>query len=431
MGRQLDVFLHGHPAGQLENIGGGEMRFVYAPDQLARRIPLSLSLRKQREQGPQVRNWFANLLPEGGARQRVCQQTGLTLHDDFGLLAALGRDCAGAVTLLPQGETATPPSVQTFYPLTHADIEAWIASPRQTLAGSGDLPRLSLAGAQHKTALLAFDDGSLARPVDGTPSTHILKIANPAFPELVTLEAFGMRLAEAVGISVATVRLLATPSVSLLVERYDRRMESTLPRRVHQEDICQALGIAPEHKYQEDGGPSAAQMFTLLRRAGSDPRRLRQLLDLVLFNVVIGNADAHGKNYSLLLHEDGHVALAPAYDLVPTAAYAAISRQLAMPIGGATQLDMITPDDLDRLAKDIRMSVGLVRAAASGLADRVLAGIPAVAERLIRAGGNRSVIDQVAGMVGARASAVRDRRPLPADPGFIAASVASATAWDR
>lgn len=424
---ELDVWLHGRPIGVLTAMASDTMRFEYVADDAP---VLSLSLRERRQEGPHVRHWFANLLPEGEARVLAAQQHGIGVADDFGLLAALGRECAGAVALLPRGEA--PPAADEaveFEPLALDRIDAWIAAPRRGRLGGEAPMRLSLAGAQFKAAVLRFDDGTLALPLNGAPSSHILKIPDRDLPDIVTLEALGMRLAAATGLRVAPVELLPTATPSLLVARYDRRsLGNGRYARIHQEDFCQALGIAPEQKYEERGGPGLATVFAHLRRWGADPARLPRLLDWTVFNAILGNADAHAKNISLLHGEDGTIGLAPAYDLVPSGMIAGIDRGLAMRIGAATTIDAVTAADWEALADEIGISKTMVARTRTQLAARVADGIDSVCDRLADEGAQSDVLERAAATIGLRARAVAAGEPLP---GEATARNAPGEPWQR
>ncbi len=414
---QLDVYLYGQAVGVLTSIAPDSMRLAYDADYFSRRTRplLSISLGAPTLSGAAVRNWFANLLPEGDARTFAAGTAGVPAHDDFALLAALGRECAGAVELWPRGEARPPSSgVIEFETFLMEQIESWIAAPRRRALGTSAPPRLSLAGAQFKTAVLQFDDGTLAVPTNGAASSHILKIPNSDLPGIVTLEALGMRLAAAIGLPAAEVSLVATSSPCLLVTRYDRRkLGDGHYERIHQEDICQSLGVAPEHKYEEHGGPGFAEVFGQLRQWGSEPTRLTRLLQWSVFNAVIGNADAHGKNLSVLHHHDGTVDLAPAYDLVPSGLIADVDRRLAMRLGHATTIDNITSADWDSLANAIGISRRLTRRTVAQVSGRILEEIGTVCTRLAEEGASAGLLQHAESAIATRARAIEAGTPLP------------------
>jgi serine/threonine-protein kinase HipA len=227
--------------------------------------------------------------------------------------------------------------------LTDHGLEALLKElpARPLLAGEQGI-RLSLAGAQDKLAIRVEDD-AICLPLGGAPSAHILKPNVERFEGVVSNEAFCMRLAAAAGLPAAAVEIRKTGDLEfLLVERYDRHHRpgadgAPVPERLHQEDFCQPLGIVPEHKYQKEGGPSLKACFALLREVSSAPViDLAHLLNAVIFNYVVGNNDAHGKNFSLVCRgsaADRQIRLSPLYDVVSTVCYPSLSPEMAMRIG--------------------------------------------------------------------------------------------------
>jgi serine/threonine-protein kinase HipA len=215
--------------------------------------------------------------------------------------------------------------------------------------------RLSLAGAQSKLPVIETQEG-FALPLDSNhPTTHILKPEPERFPGLVDNEFFCMRLAREVGLQAAAVERAETVSglPYLVVERYDRDHSHEPLRRLHQEDLCQALGKLHVEKYQQEGGPSVVEAMTLIDKASSAPARDRQQFFLALvFNVLIGNCDAHGKNYSLL-YDSPAPSLAPLYDLLSTAIYPELTQRLSMSIDGATMLEDVGIESWEHLASEV------------------------------------------------------------------------------
>lgn len=339
MERTLNVFLGDAPVGRLEQDDSGAMWFTYDPAWLsnAAAIPLShsLPLSDTRYKRSECRPFFAGLLPEGDSRKLIAKSFGVSDRNDFAILGNIGAECAGAVSILPAGELP-PQDGSRYREVSLSDLETLIATlPKRPLLVGEEGIRLSLAGAQGKIAV-AIRDGRFSLPLDGSPSTHILKPRSPHFEGLVGNEFYCMRLASAVGLDVARVEIgTAAPTRFLQVGRYDRRRlpDGSLDR-IHQEDFCQALGIPPELKYQQEGGPNFRKCFDLVREVSSVPGLdVLRLFDAVVFNYLIGNNDAHGKNFSFLRDTDG-IRLAPLYDLVCTGAYPDIANSMAMKIGG-------------------------------------------------------------------------------------------------
>ena len=363
--RALDVYIHGHLAGRLVLRDNGLTTFQYDQTWLARPdaapISLSLPLREQRFPHRECIPYFSGVLPEGRSRELIARILGISETNDFALLERIGGECAGAVTLLPEG---TPPATadEGMRVLNDAELGQALHELRRRplLVGSEGL-RLSLAGAQDKLPVRIVD-GRVALPLGTAASTHIIKPASLDFDGLVFNEAFCLTLAQAVGLPTSACSVGRVDDIDYLaVERFDRRFDGERVLRVHQEDFCQALSATPERKYQSEGGPSLKRCFDLLRAVSAAPvLDLGALLDAVVFNVVIGNNDAHGKNFALRHREDGTTRLAPLYDLVSTAYYPDLARNMAMRVGRQAIGDRITPNDLRRLAKEAGLAAPLV-----------------------------------------------------------------------
>jgi serine/threonine-protein kinase HipA len=325
--RVLNVWWGGQIVGQLTQNRHGELGFLYGADWLADDHAPALSASLPKRVGAfsrrECRPFFGGLLPEEGQREAAAHALGVSERNDFALLDRLGGDVAGALQLLPPGETPPPASHHQPSPLDEAGLIGVLdALPlRPLLAGEEGL-RLSLAGAQSKVPVV-LTGGAIALPASGQPTTHILKPPIARFAATTENEAFVMRLAAAVGLAVATVDpRIVRDRTFLLVQRYDRLVLGNGDvRRIHQEDFCQALGVPPEIKYAGEGGPSFKDCFELLRRLAARPATdVLKLLDAAVFNLIAGNADAHGKNFSILYDERGP-RLAPLYDLMATMAY--------------------------------------------------------------------------------------------------------------
>jgi serine/threonine-protein kinase HipA len=283
-----------------------------------------------------------------------------------------------------------------------------ILPKRPMLAGREGL-RLSLAGAQQKLPVVLVN-GRIALPRLGQPTTHILKPPIVRFPATTENEAFAMRLAAAVGLPVARIeaRRLADRTF-LLVERYDRETGADGEvRRLHQEDFCQALGFPPENKYASEGGPGFKACFDLVRRACTTPApAVLRLLDAAIFNAVLGNADAHSKNFSLL-YTGRTIDLAPLYDLLCTAAYPELSPNLAMRIAKRATLTDFRPDTWERFAGDVGVGVPHTRRRVRALAQAMSDQAPRVATALAPLGLDDAALHSFADIVRSRAAAFLD-----------------------
>ena len=347
MSPRLTVWWDGHATGSLYLDANGDMQFAYDPEWLsdATAPALSFSLPKQSQpfRRRDCQPFFGGILPEEGQRAAIARALGISAENEFRLLEHLGGEVAGALTLLPEGDSPGVPSNAPPDLLDDARLLQLLdrLPIRPMLAGEGGL-RLSLAGAQSKLPVLVID-GKIALPAPGQPTSHILKPPIARFAGTTENEFFCMTLAAAIGLNVAPVEMRTVEGRPfLLIDRYDRaRDPSGQLIRLHQEDFAQALGVPSQRKYASEGGPTFADSFALLRRAATRPARdILKLLDAAIFNLIIGNADAHSKNFSLL-HQGGAIMLAPLYDLLSTVAYPDLSPKLAMKIAGKATLNEI------------------------------------------------------------------------------------------
>lgn len=384
----LDVHLHGRLAGALLRKQNGNLQFRYDQGYVeAKGPPLSLNLPLGKAAFPHrdCLAFFGNLLPEEDVRAQVALATGISAANDYKLLERFGGDVAGAVTLLPADETAGQPQPDSLELLSPERLDEILTQlPQRPLAvdEKGEV-RLSLAGAQSKLPVVATEDGFALPHGSGNPTTHILKPEPARFPGLVANEFFCMRLAQEAGLRVAAVeRALTTSGLPfLIVSRYDRDLTLEPIRRLHQEDLCQALGKLYVEKYQHEGGPTVREAMELIDDASSAPARDRQQLWLALvFNVLIGNCDAHGKNYSLL-YDSPAPSLAPLYDLVSTAAYGELTTRLAMSIDGATMLEEVTIEAWRRLADEVGFAPRFLELRMERFLTRVVAAAEELAGR--------------------------------------------------
>jgi serine/threonine-protein kinase HipA len=343
----LAIWLYGDRVATIEH-ARGRPRLVYtatALDRYALGTPLlSLSLPVANRRYPQgaVRAFLDGLLPEGGSRKSIARDVGVRADDTYGLIRELGRDCAGAVVIQPAEDPAPrQPTTTTAEPLGPEEFDALIGNLRSAPLGAGGRVRISLAGVQEKLVLTRMPDGSWGRPVDGTPSTHILKPEIAAYPQTVENEAFCMRIANHLGLDVAAVETTEIAGRKLIVvERYDRIVAADgSVERIHQEDFCQATGTLRDTKYEEDGGPSLRRVADILQTVAA-PGSLEKLLQAVTLDILLGNGDAHGKNFSLLHNPSGALTPAPLYDLMNTLHYG--DDRLAMYIDGVQRTDRVT-----------------------------------------------------------------------------------------
>ena len=378
MADELAVWLYGVRVAIIDR-DRDRPRLSYTEDALSRYplgtplLSLSLPVGTRRYTQGIVRPFLDGLLPEGESRKSIARDVHVSERDTYGLIRALGRDCAGAVVIQPADDPPPPaPTTATAELLSDQEIEALIRDLKSAPLGVGGRVRISLAGVQEKLVLTRMPDGSWGRPVDGTPSTHILKPEIAAFPETVENEAFCMRAAKHLGLDVANVETTAIGGRELIVvERYDRIVgDDGSVERVHQEDFCQATGMAPETKYEEDGGPSLQRIAAILESVAA-PDSLDRLLKAVTVNALIGNGDAHAKNFSLLHGASGSLRLTPLYDLMCTLYYG--DDRLAMYIDNVHRTDRVT---VERIVKEAE-KWGMGRAGAAEIVLDLLDRTPA------------------------------------------------------
>lgn len=339
------------------------------------RIPLSLSLplRAAPYSDDESHPFFANLLPEEKIRAVIARNLGVSLNNDYGLLERIGGDCAGAVSLYP--ETGEPKRESgTYRQLSLDELNTIISElpQRPLLAGEKGI-RLSLAGAQKKLPIF-FDEQHFHLGYGTVPSNYIIKPAIENLDGTVENEAFCMALAHSVGLDVPRSFIYQHGETRVfIVKRFDRVIAGEGTKRLHQEDFCQALHIPPEFKYESEGGPSLAECFNLVRtasiRSGKD---VMSLLNWVIFNYLIGNSDAHGKNISLLLLPEGPM-LAPFYDLLSTRVYAhfGLAEGLAMKIGGESDPGSIQKKHWEQFAEEAGIKPRLVLTRVAALAKKI------------------------------------------------------------
>jgi serine/threonine-protein kinase HipA len=318
---RLAVELYGERLGELIETRGG-FDFVAAPQAVAdhgigsRLLSVAVPLvpRARPSDAALRRNFFDELLPEGRARTSLAGRAGLAPDYTMGMLARYGRDVAGALRIWdPEGPDE--PRVPEAIPADDDRVEELLRAVRSAPLGNATARRMSsLAGVQDKI-VLAWTDTGWAEPLDGFPSTHIIKPIIMTMPTLIFDEEYGARIARHLGLLEygTEIRTFGTTS-ALVIERYDRDPASP-DGRVHQEDFNQALGMSGDGKYEDEGHPGLSAIARIVRQA--DAGSLARLARMMTLSVAVGNLDMHAKNVSLLHLPDGSMTLAPAYDMVP------------------------------------------------------------------------------------------------------------------
>ena len=388
---RLDVFLLGRRAGTLDySSRGNEMRFAYDPayaaDPAAPALSFSLPVRAEPYGTERTTEFFANLLPPEVVRKKLGPVLHLSRHNLFGFLEALGADCAGAVSIRKPGENAPRPEEERLLELDDTRAAEVLASlaRRPLWAGGVDGYRISGSGAQDKL-VARIADGKVVLPLFGTPSTHILKPPLRDWPDSVFNEWFAMSLARRAGLPAADCGVLDVGGTPCYwTARFDRTRDAAgRVVRLHQEDFCQALGADGERKYESEGGPSIASCVSLLRSMRLGVRQELRFLDAVAFHVLVGNADAHAKNFAVL-YRGNKAELAPVYDAVSTMVYPALSHEAAMSVGGEKRIDRIGRGDFVHLAEDLGVAPALVLRRVDALAAKLRAAAPALRDEFAR-----------------------------------------------
>lgn len=378
MADDLAIWLYGDKVATLTELRHKRLRLQYSSRALALYelgaplLSVALPLIDAYYAPATTKAFIDGLLPEEDQRRTVAEELELVATDTFGLIGRLGRDCAGALIIQPASEPlATTSSTLTSTPLSDEEVGIKVVNLRSAPLGISKDVRISLAGVQEKLLLTRRPDRSWGTPTEGAPSTHILKPEIRDYPNSVENEAFCMRVARNLGLRVASVEAAEYGERKVLVvERFDRVVKDNgNVERIHHEDFCQVMSMPPRQKYQHDGGPSLLRIAKVLRDSGR-PDSLRRLLEYVFVNVLVGNGDAHGKNFSLLHHRDGSVELTPLYDVMSTLYYG--DDALAMYVDNVHKTSRVTRDRLRNEA----LSWGLKREVIDVALDELIARVP-------------------------------------------------------
>ena len=381
--------------GRVDHGRNGRLTFTYDPDWRtaddAYPLSLSMPLIVAEHSHAAVQAFLSGLLPDNNVvLNQWGRRFGVSARNPFALLSHVGEDCAGAVQFVrpdrldalerqsrPDIEWVTEADIADRLRRLNADHAAWRIP--------GDHGQFSLAGAKPKTALLNRA-GQWGVPAGRTPTTHILKPPTPDFDGIVENEHCCLRLAQALGLPVATSRIATfEDQVAIVVERFDRVHTKNTIVRVHQEDGCQALAVRPEQKYENEGGPGVVNVVELLRNFSSDPETdTWTFIDALMFNWLIAGTDAHAKNYAFLLGAGGRVRLAPLYDLTSALPYPSLDPRrikFAMRIGGEYLVRRVGAAHWTKLATQPRLPANV-------LFDRLIRMVEQVPNAIIDVGRN-------------------------------------------
>lgn len=382
--RFLEVYLDGALCGGIAQTSSGNLTFAYEQDYrlaenatpLSLSMPLAATMHRKRVTLP----FLQGLLPDNEeALRAIARRFSVSANSPFALLEHVGADVAGAVQIVkPGGEASDREQSRTkvravSYGEVETMLEHVISEYSEGVPYSDTVGRFSLAGAQPKIALHRFPDGAWGVPEDATPTTHILKPVAGSFRRVDVVEQMTMLAASYLGNEVARSELTHIGDYEVFVsERYDRAIVDGRWRRLHQEDLCQALSVSPSKKYQHrDGGPGTAEVARLIRSLSLEADRRsvgEKFYRAFVFNIVAGGTDAHAKNYSLML-DGASVRLAPLYDLATYAAYWDGEARLesAMSVGGEYSLARIGAEQLAAAGKQF----GVAADAAAGIVEDV------------------------------------------------------------
>lgn len=373
---ELLILIEGELAGTVRADKSGRLSLTYETawresprgHSLSVSMPLANITYSHRAVSPYL--W--NLLPENpNVLQRWAQQYHVSAGNPFRLLTYVGADVPGAAQfLLPErAEEIQAEQRPTIEWIDTDELRERLQQLRHDISAvrrPGDIGKMSLPGAQAKTAY--YWDRRTHRwgiPGGRTPTTHIIKPCIPGFDGLVENEHLCLDIAARLGLHAARSFVLALDEPYIVIERYDRLPPSPgspFPRRIHQEDLCQALGLMPTRKYQEDGGPGIAPIVTLIRRASADPEAdVERFLQANMLNWLIGGTDGHAKNYSLLIDAHDAVRLAPLYDVSSQLPYPElIAQKVAMKIGSHYDIALVDTTDWRDLARACALDEGRV-----------------------------------------------------------------------
>lgn len=351
---ELSVRLNGLEVGTLALVDG-KMEFTYNKEK-RHQISLSLPLQDEPFKEKICRAYFGGLLPENpNMIELLSRKYKININNNFKLLEAIGHDCAGAISFHQKEE---PEKYQDF-----VKIKGKILSDTELKERIKELPykpymgnRISLAGAQEKTAICIIDN-KFAMPETDIPTTHIIKTALPKYIQSIQNEYICMKLAQKMGIETANVEIKKIDDVEfLLIERFDREFQNNKIKRILQEDFAQSLAVQPKDKYDV----TFKDCLWVLNQTSEPAKSKMKFLERVIFNYLIGNTDAHSKNFSISFNEKGYIALTPAYDLLCSSVYD-LDQRIAMKIGKAKFYNDVTDADWEIFADDMDISYKILK----------------------------------------------------------------------
>jgi serine/threonine-protein kinase HipA len=413
---ELDVLIEGALIGRIRMNKAGRLSFDYEPDWRdaagGYSLSVSMPIAGTTYSHNLVSSYLWNLLPENpNILQRWGQQFHVSAASPFKLLKFVGADVPGAAQFFAPGQLAAVQSQRraSINWISSDELAQRLTQLRSDAAAvrrPGDLGKMSLPGAQAKTAFCW--DAQRKRwgvPSGRAPTTHIIKPAVPGFDGLVENEHLCQAIAARLGLPAAKSSVLTLGDTAyIVVERFDRlppAAGSAFVQRVHQEDMCQALGLMPGRKYQQDGGPGISDIVALIRRVSSNPHTdVDRFLDANAFNWLIGGTDAHAKNYSLLIAAGDEVRLSPLFDLSSQLPYPElIEQRVAMKIGEHYHIPLIGFTEWQALAAACAVNPGIFMNRLHHLADELPEAISAARDQALNDGLNHRIVTSLADLL--------------------------------
>lgn len=367
---RLDIYIAGKLCGVLTQNRNGALSFEYVHHYEGVPLSVSMPVGLERYGDRTVRPYLMGLLPDNAStRSLIGSKFGVSGNNPFKLLSNIGLDCPGAVQVCPhETDFELRNAEKGLVALSSADIESKLAAVRDNAAAAWidaeeTQGRWSLAGCQAKFALRR-QSGNWYDCIGGAASTHIFKPGVVGFDRQALVEYLSMKTAQALGLPTARTEYLTFGSESaIVVERYDRAANGKgKVIRIHQEDLCQALGVSPDAKYAEQGGPTTPQIIELLKKTGANATsNVHRFILYIFFNYLIGATDAHAKNHSLLLVAPDDIRLAPLYDVASIAPYRSLAPsarkppRTALSIGGENRFGMLKKKHVEKMVVSCRL----------------------------------------------------------------------------
>ncbi len=385
--QKLSVYYESTLVGYLSEGDKQELCFSYTNDWLINDVAIALSpdiyLSDQLFSGDVVESFFGNLLPEGDVLDFISQAIHISSNNVFGLLERFGGDTAGAFSILPEG--LEPSDIPHYLPVSKNKIKEWFQQTKGLpLNINGEQSRMSLSGAQDKMTVFIDSNNVISIPLGAAPSTHIIKPSvnhRLDVPHTAINEVLIMTLAKEIKLDVAETRY--DPELcAAIIKRYDREIVQGKLKRLHQNDLCQTLGLPSNKKYEAEGGPSLVDCFDAVLKQSSQPAKdKKRLIEWVVFNILVGNMDSHAKNLSVMTVANKK-ELTPFYDMVCTLVYPNLSRKFAFKIGGENRPDWIMRRHWERFANDTATKPQFVINIITDIIQRIDKSLPIVVSQL-------------------------------------------------